>query len=121
MNKSMESLAQEIYQWCVRKDLWGDNCLYFDGKAWASWSTWSGVKGKKIETDLYEYENKDPRDYFGGGKSVLSCSFEGSLNYVLNGYVPGWSKLEAEFYKLFNKYGLFFEMYDSWNGNAYET
>ena len=113
-------LAIDIYEWCKKHDLWGDNIIYFDGKAWSNSETWSGVKGKKIADDLYEYENKNPRDYFEGGSSLLSCSFEGSLNHVLNGYVSGWVKLADQFYKLFEKYGLVFEMYNSWNGNAYE-
>lgn len=120
MENKMELLAKDIYKWCMKKNLWDDNCIYFDGKAWASWSEWHGEKGKGIGDRLYEYENKNPRDYFPGGGSVLSMSFEGSLNHVLNAYVPGWTKLENEFYKLFDKYGLVFELYNSWNGNAYK-
>lgn len=120
MKNKMELLAQDIYNWCKENDLWGDNIIYFGGKAWSSSSTWSGVKGKKIAEDLYEYEDKNPRDYFEGGESVLSCSFEGPLYYVLNGYIRGWTKLEAEFNQLFDKYGLVFELYNSWNGNAYK-
>lgn len=113
-------LSIDIYEWCKKHDLWGDNTIYFDGKAWSNSETWAGEKGKKITDDLYEYKDKDPRDYFGGGNSLLSCSFEGSMNHVLNGYVSGWEKLENEFNQLFKKYGLFFEMYNSWNGNAYK-
>ena len=113
-------LAIDIYEWCQKHDLWGDNILYFDGKAWSNSEEWSGVKGKKIAEDLYEYKDKNPRDYFEGGSSLLSISFEGSLNHLLNGYISGWVKLADQFYKLFEKYGLVFEMYNSWNGNAYK-
>lgn len=116
---NIEKLVKEIYDWCVQKDLWGDSCIYFNNKAWASWSTWNGEQGKKIAYMLYEYSNKNPRDYFPGGDSVIACSFEGTLNHVLNGYVNGWVKLENEFNNIFDKYGLVFEMYNSWNGNAY--
>lgn len=119
INNDIEKLAKELYDWCVKKNLWDDNCIYFNNKAWASWGTWSDEQGKKIGDRLYEYENKNPRDYFSGGDSVIACSFEGALNHTLNGYVHGWIKLENEFYKLFEKYGLIFEMYNSWNGNAY--
>lgn len=119
MNK-YESLTTDIYKWCNKKGLWEDCCIYCCGKAYASWSEWHGEKGKKIGDRLYEYENKNPRDYFPGGESVLSMSYEGSLNHVLNAYVPGWVKLESQFYKLFDKYGLVFEPYNSWNGNAYK-
>ena len=60
MKNKMELLAKDIYKWCIKKNLWGDNCLYFDGKAWASWDEWNGEKGKQIGDRLYEYENKNP-------------------------------------------------------------
>ena len=120
MNKK-ESLARDIYNWCKKRDLWGDNCIYFDGKAWASWPDWHGVIGKKIDEDLYEYEDKNPKDYFEyANPETLSMSFEGPLNHVLNAYVHGWIKLEAEFTKLFEKYGYYYEFGHAWNLSAYE-
>ena len=121
MKTKIELLAKDIYDWCIAKELWGDNIIYFNGKAWSSSSTWSGVKGKMIGEDLYEYEDKNPLDYFEyANPDTLSMSFEGSLNYVLNGYSYGWVKLEAEFLKLFEKYGYYYEMGYSWSLSAYE-
>lgn len=121
MNEKMELLAKDIYKWCVKKDLWGDNIIYFNGKAWSSSSEWSGVQGKEIAENLYEYEGKNPKDYFEfGNPDTLSMSFEGSLNHVLNGYVRGWTKLESQFANLFAKYGLYYEMGYSWSLSAYE-
>lgn len=119
--KNMELLARDIYNWCIKNDLWGDNIIYFEGKAWSSFSTWSDVKGKKIAENLYEYENKNPLDYFEyANPKTLSMSFEGELNYMLNGYISGWTKLEEEFLSLFNKYGFYYEMGHSWNLAAYK-
>lgn len=121
MSDKMERLAKDIYKWCVKKDLWGDNIIYFNGKAWSSSSEWSGVQGKQIDENLYEYEGKNPKDYFEyGNPDTLSMSFEGPLNHVLNGYVRGWTKLEAQFAKLFAKYGLYYEMGYAWSLSAYE-
>ena len=120
MNKK-ESLATDIYNFCKEHHLWGDNCIYFDGKAWASWPDWHGVAGKKIGDDLYEYENKDPKRYFEyANPKTLSMSFEGPLYMVLNAYVSGWVKLENEFLKLFEKYGYYYELGHAWNLSAYE-
>jgi hypothetical protein len=47
-------------------------------------------------------------------------SFEGGLYHVLNGYVSGWIRLESKFSKLFEKYGLYYEMGYSWSLSAYE-
>lgn len=116
-----EILAEDIYEWCQAKELWGDNIIYFDGKAWASMDSWNGEKGVKIAKDLYEYQNRNPRDYFEfANPKTLSMSFEGALNHVLNAYVPGWVKLENEFQKLFEKHGCYYEMGHSWNLSVYE-
>ena len=114
-------LAIDIYEWCQKHGLWGDNIIYFDGIAWSNSETWNGEKGKKIAEDLYEYEDRNPSDYFEyANPKTLSMSFEGSLNHVLNGYTNGGWKLEEEFSKLFKKYGLYYEFGHSWNLSAYE-
>lgn len=114
-------LAIDIYEWCKKHELWGDNTIYFDGKAWSNSETWRGEDGKKIAEDLYEYEDRNPRDYFEyANPKTLSMSFEGSLNYVLNGYTSRSWKLEEDFSKLFKKYRLYYELGHSWNLSAYE-
>lgn len=121
MKNKMELLAKDVYQWCVKKHLWGDNIIYFNGKAWSSSPEWSGVQGKQISENLYEYMNKNPKDYFEyGNPDTLSMSFEGPLYHVLNAYVSGWTKLEKQFTKLFEKYGMYYEMGYSWSLSAYE-
>ena len=118
----MQKLAKEIYDWCKLNDLWGDNIIYFEGKAWSAHETWHGEKGKQIAEDLYEYEDRNPLDYFEyANPKTLSMSFEGGLNHVLNGYIPGWTKLEEEFGKLFNKYGLYYELGHAWNLSAFKS
>lgn len=121
MEKKMEKLAKDIYRWCIKKKLWDDNIIYFNGKAWSSSPEWSGIKGKRIGNRLYEYENKNPKDYFEyGNPDTLSMSFEGALYRVLNGYVYSFSQLEQQFSKLFEKYGLYYEMGYAWSLSAYE-
>ena len=117
----MEVLAKDIYNWCVQKDLWGDNIIYFNGKAWSSSSEWGGVDGRQIAKDLYEYADKNPKDYFEyANPDTLSMSFEGPLYMALNGYVGNWSKTEQQFAKLFEKYGLYYELGYAWSLSAYE-
>lgn len=114
-------LAIDIYEWCKKNDLWGDNTIYFDGKAWSSSKAWRGDKGKKIAEDLYEYEDRNPRDYWEyANPKTLSMSFEGSLNYMLNGYTRGYAKYYEQFNKLFDKYHCYWEFGNSWNFTVYE-
>lgn len=121
MTDRNEALAIDIYRWCKKKGLWGDNTIYFNGKAWSSSAEWDLDKGKQIDEDLYEYENKNPLDIFVyANPETLSMSFEGPLYHVLNGYVKGWVRLEGQFSKLFEKYGYYFEYGNAWNLAAYE-
>lgn len=114
-------LAIDIYEFCKKHGLWGDNTIYFDGKAWSNSETWTGVKGKKITEDLYEYDDKNPSNYFEyANPKTLSMSFEGGLNHILNGYMPRCIKLEEQFSKLFEKYGLYYEMGYAWSLSSYE-
>lgn len=115
-----ETLAKEIYLWCKANDLWGDNTIYFDGRAWSDLKTWSGETGRKIDEDLYEYENKNPKTYFEyANPDTLSMSFEGALYYVLNANVRGWIKKEAAFQELFEKHGVYYELGHAWNLSVY--
>lgn len=114
-----ERLAKDIYNWCVEHELWDDNTIYFDGKAWSNLPTWGGEKGIKICEDLYEYANRNPKNYFEyANPDTLSMSFEGGLNHVLNEYVDNCLPLIEEFRELFHKYGLYWEFGNSWNLSA---
>ena len=117
-----ESLAQDIYNWCKPHGLWGDNTIYFDGKAWASdRRAWQGQLPNQIDEDLFEYADRDPRNYFEyANPDTVSMSFEGPLWAVLNGDVLGWVELEAEFLALFEKYGMYYELGNSWNLAAFQ-
>lgn len=90
-----------------------DVSIYFNGKRWST---------QQKSKDHWEFcynENRyfesiaDPKDYFEYVRepNILSMSFEGGLYEVLNGY--NGFKLEAEFQKIFHKYGLYYEL-----GNA---
>ena len=121
MTNRNESLAIDIYNWCKKHNLWSDITIYFYGIALSSSYEWAGICGKKIDEDLYQHENKNPLDCFEyANPNTLSMSFEGPLYHVLNGYVQGWTKLEAQFQKLFEKYGYYFEYGHAWNLSAYE-
>ena len=117
-----EALARDIYEWCKANDFWGDNIIYFNGKAWMSDAHWGADKGKYIAEDLYEYEDRNPKDYFEYVRepyNILSMSFEGPLNHLLNGYIGHYS-YEEKFEALFKKYGLYYEYGNTWNLSAYE-
>ena len=118
--KQREELATEIFNWLVDHELWIDTHIYFNGKRWGT--------SNKDNTDFcynerrYFEEEAEPKDYFEYVRepNILSMSFEGALYDVLNGYVYGWVKLEEEFSKILEKYGLFYELGNAWNLSCYE-
>ena len=115
-----KQLAMDIVRWCKKNSCWLDVIIYFDGKALSSSAEWGTDKGKPIGKDLYEYENKDPRDYFEYVRepNILSMSFEGDLYYIINGYMGG--TLMDDFMSLFEQYDLYFELGNAWNLTAYK-
>jgi len=119
-------LAWDIYRWCVKNDLWGDNIIYFNGHAITNCIQWGSEKANALLCPdpgamLYYFKDKNPRDYFEYvNPDGLSMSFEGSLNHVLNAYTPGWAKLEEEFRKIFARHGCYYEMGHSWNLTTYD-
>lgn len=119
--KQKENLAKEIHSFLVKHGLWVDCSIYFNGKCW---STQRKV-GDRLEfcynENRYFESVADPKDYFEyvrQPENILSMSFEGGLYEVLNGYHS--YKLEAEFQQIFRKYGLYYEMGNSWNLSCYE-
>lgn len=119
----MKKLAKEIYLYCRQNHLWDDNIIYFDGKAWSSHDEWSGVKGKEIAPELYEYENRNPKDYIEySNPDTITMSFEGGLYDALNyGFeFSAWRNVYEELQAIFGKYGLYFEQGYSWSLAGYE-
>lgn len=117
----IEKLATDIFQWLVKKEMWFDVYIYFNGKCWAT----SNEKCTSFcynENKHFEFKS-NPRDYFEyvGNPHILSMSFEGPLYALLNGYHPECANLYNEFNALFSKYGLSYELGDAWNLTAFEV
>lgn len=115
-----EQLATEIFNWLIEHEMWVDVSIYFNGKCWST-SSKDSTEFCYNEHRYFEYE-AEPKDYFDyvAEPNILSMSFEGTFYEVLNGYVPGWTKLESEFRNIFEKYGLYFELGNAWNLTCYE-
>ena len=118
--KQREELATEIFNWLNDHEMWVDVHIYFNGKCWST----NSKDGKEFcynERRYFEYE-AEPKNYFEYVRepNILSMSFEGDLYDVLNGYAYGWVKREDEFRKIFEKYGVYFELGNAWNLSCYE-
>ena len=120
MNKltktNIEELANEIITFLNKHSLANAVSIYFNNKV---------VRSKGTYDEDYNYipnwtaeEDVDPHDYFeyAAYDHILSMSFEGGLYDVLN-YTFG--KKEEQFRKIFEKYGLYFELGNAWNLTAY--
>ena len=118
--KDREKLATEVFNWLVDKEMWIDTCIYFNGKCWST-SNKNNTEFCYNERRYFEFE-ADPRNSFEYVRepNILSMSFEGDLYDILNGYTYGWTKKEDEFRKIFEKYGLYYELGNAWNLSCYE-
>lgn len=115
-----EQLATEIFNWLVKHEMWIDVQIYFNGKCWST-SNQDHTEFCYNENRYFEYE-AEPNKYFEYVRkpNILSMSFEGILYDVLNGYVHGWISLEEKFRKIFDKYGLYYELGNAWNLSCFE-
>lgn len=118
--KQAEQLATEIFNWLVDHELWTDVCIYFNGKRWSTHD--AQLKEFCYNERRYFEDDAEPKNYFEYVRepNILSMSFEGGLYSVLNGYVDGWVRLEEEFSKILEKYGLYYELGNAWNLSCYE-
>ena len=112
----IEELAQEIIKFLKKHDLHDSVCIYYNNKRWRSTSEYL-CDGKFRYTEIIE-ENINPLDYFeyANTNHILSMSFEGGLYDILN-YTFG--KREEQFLAIFKKYGLYYELGNSWNLSCY--
>lgn len=119
--KDIENLASEIITFLEEYDIAGNVCIYYNGNVMRS-----AMDAKwNWDEKCYDYdirwipeENVKPHDYFeyAAYKHILSMSFEGGLYDVLN--YSGGSKMD-KFNKIFESYGLYYELGNAWNLSCY--
>ena len=117
----IERLANEIIEFLNKEELASDVSIYFNGNVMrsredAKWNWNEGCYDHNIR--WITEENVDPHNYFeyAAYEHILSMSFEGGLYEVLN--YSGGSKMD-KFMKIFEKYGLYYELGNAWNLTCY--
>lgn len=98
----IEHLANEIMDFLKQQGLDNDVYIYFNGKR---------MNNKGVE------EGFNPRDYFTYIGDILTMSFEGSFNSVINYYLDSsyCNIVIAKFDAILDKYGVYYELGNSWN------
>lgn len=122
--KKIEELANEILDFLIEHEMWIDTQIYFNGKCWSTHNKETGKHHYNDKENVYEYE-ADPRTYFEyvRNPNILSMSFEGTFYEVMNCYLDldyCW-KLQEQFSKILEKYGLYYELGHAWNLSCYEA
>lgn len=106
-----EKAAKEIRKWMLDNEIWIDTRIYFNGKAYGTSDGNNFYYNNR--NHLVVLENMNPLDYFEYvNPETISMSFEGPLYDILN-YSGG--RLEREFSKILEKYGLYYELGNAWN------
>ena len=125
MNKitkaDIERLVNEIIAFLEKNELASDVSIYFNGnvmrsRADAKWNWNEGCYDHNIR--WITEENVDPHNYFeyAAYEHILSMSFEGGLYELLN--YSGGSMMD-KFEKIFERYGLYYELGNAWNLSCY--
>ena len=119
MNKitkqDIERLAKEIMIFLEDNDMLDGVSIYFNNKRV---STEFELIGDEVKYIWKEESTVDPNKYleYASYNHILSMSFEGTLYNKLN---YEFDKRIEEFYEIFKRYGLYFELGNSWNLTAY--
>ena len=108
----IERLANEIIAFLEAYDIASSVSIYYNGNVVRSKVEYDS-KYNATYTWVKTYD-VDPHDYFeyAAYEHILSMSFEGGLYNVLN--YSGGSKMD-KFMKIFEKYGLYYELGNAWN------
>ena len=110
--KTIEEIAEKIISVLCKEELAGDVGIYYNNKR-----TWITQKLDKDWNSTWIREDEDninPHDYFkyAAYNHIISISTEGPLYDRLN-YGSGSFPKELE--QIFDDYGIYYEMGDSWN------
>lgn len=109
--QNIEQLVKEIMAFLEKEGIADSVSVYFNNK----------VMRSQRNDDGYNWvseKNVNPHDYFeyAAYDHILSMSFEGGLYDVLN---YSFGRREEEFDNIFDKYGLYYELGNSWNLSVY--
>lgn len=120
MNKitktDIERLANEIIAFLEAYGIANSVSIYYNGNVVRSRTEYDSEYNAKY-TWVKTYD-VDPHDYFeyAAYDHILSMSFEGGLYDLLN--YSGGSKMD-KFMKIFEEYGLYYELGNAWNLSCY--
>ncbi len=103
--KKIEKIGNEIVNLCIKEE-WYDTCVYFNNKR-------IFIEGKD---KIFVKENCSPEEDFEyGNPDLISMSFEGLLYDLIN------NGFECQLTDLLEKYGLYYELGNTWNLGIYEA
>lgn len=110
----IEQFAYDVMKYLTKYQLDSDVCIYFNNKRIRHEYDWRSdnptpktiIEENIKPTDYFEYVNYD---------HILSMSFEGPLYNSLN--YTGYK--EDGLHKIFEKYGVYWELGNAWNLSAY--
>lgn len=108
-----ERIANRIRDFVIKNNLGGDLRIYFNGKAYAI----------DHEGNVQVIEDVWGSNFFKyANDKMVSMSFEGSFYDVMNySYVyTRLSKLEEQFSKMLNRFGVYYKLGYDWSLSIYE-
>jgi len=116
-SENMEALTLEIIDFLQQNQLFQDVNIFCNNKQFSSNYSAGSIMEKAQLGIYYVMENRNAADVVEfNNHNTITMTFEGPLYHILN-YGP--AKTEQAFLKLFNKYGLYYELGYAWSLAAY--
>lgn len=111
-----ERLAQEIYKLLIEYRAWVDTCIYYNGKRMSTCRRTENGWEFRYNGEPF-YDEAEPRDFFEYAGPILSMSFEGPLYDAIN--YGTMESLKVRLQELFERFGVYYELGNSWNFSVY--
>lgn len=116
-SENMEALTLEIIEFLQQNQLFQDVNIFCNNKRFSSNYSAGSIMEKTQLGIYYVMENRNAADVVEfNNPNTITMTFEGPLYHVLN-YGP--EALEQKFLKVFEKYGLYYELGYAWSLATY--
>lgn len=114
--KNIEELANKIKDLLIKNECYMGVCIYYNNKR---------MKDIEYDGSCTIEDDVDPHDYleYCAKKHILSMSFEGSFNHIVNYYdnMDYCTRIMSEFENILDAYGVYFEQGEAWNLSVYPS
>ena len=119
--QQIEKLTKELISYMQKKDLFDMVRIYANGNRYSNEKSEGSEEYQTKYGSYFMTPNVDVRKIVEyNNPDTITMTFEGPLYHALNGYSVDAESIETSLSKLFEKYGLYYELGYAWSLACYE-